>query len=232
MNRIVSHAALAALLLSGGATAAEVITGAEKIQLQKGKVVAWLQGKAIEAKAKVSLPFNIVIETNGLFTVDGGPVRALEEGDVLGRDGMLLKPDGSIGPVMDHITMNRGQVLRADDGAAAPPANNLQLGDGTVIQPDRKVITPSGSPSWLLDGELIRPGGGTYPARDTITMQNGKVMVQKDGSQLTVEPNRTIMMNDGTKVFGDGTFIRFNGDRGVVAEGQVVTIEGVIVRRR
>jgi hypothetical protein len=232
MNRIVSQVSLAVLLLAGGATAAEIITGAEKVQLQKGKVVAWLQGGIVEAKTKVALPFNIVVETNGSFTVDGGRLRSLEEGDILGRDGMLLKPDGSIGPVMDHITMNRGQVLRADDGAAAQPATNMQLGDGTVIQPDRKVITPSGSPSWLLDGELIRPGGGTYPARDTITMQNGKVMVQKDGSPLTVEPNRTIMMNDGTKVFGDGTFIRFNGDRGAVTEGQVVTIEGVIVRRR
>jgi hypothetical protein len=238
MNRIASQIAVIALLTTIVAHSAETITNAEKVQFKDRKVYAWLNGGRVEVTNKVELPFNILIETNGTFTVDDGRLRALQDGDVLGRDGMLLRPDGSITPVMDHITLNRGQVLRADGDAAEPQAA-LQLGDGTVIRPDRKVVTPTGMASWLQDGELLRPGGGTYPARDTITMRNGRVMVQKDGSMLTVEPNRNITMNDGTKVFADGTYILFNKARGTVSgepvqqlvEGQVLTLEGIVVRR-
>jgi hypothetical protein len=82
-----------------------------------------------------------------------------------------------------------------------------------------------------LDGELLRPQGGTIPAQDTITMQNGQVMVQKEGSMIVVGATRSMMMNDGTKVLGDGTVITFN-DRMKLTEGQVIPIEGVVVRRR
>jgi hypothetical protein len=232
MKKFFPYVAVLVLLLSAGLNAAEVITGAEKVQFKGKKIFAWLNGQPMEVTNQVALPFNIVVETNGTFTVDGGRTRALQDGDLLGSDGMLLKPDGSIGPVMNHLTLNRGQLLRAEDGEAAAPEAAMQLGDGTVVRPDRKIIGPTGSPSWLLDGELFRPQGGTFPARDTITMQNGQVMVQKDGTMLVVGATRSITMNDGTKVFGDGTIIGFNnGPRSTLTEGQVLPIEGVIVRR-
>ena len=232
MKMFFPHLAVLALVFTSGLPAAIIITGAEKVEFKENKVFAWLNGKPTEVTNQVALPFNILIETNGTFTVDGRKARALQEGDILGRDGMLLKPDGTIGPVMDHLTMNRGQVLRAEDGDAAPPSNALQLGDSTIVQPDRKVITASGSASWLQDGELLQPQGGTIPARDTITMQKGQVIVQKDGTQIIVGPTRSIMMNNGTKVMGDGTIIGFNGERSAVTEGQILPIEGIIVRRR
>jgi hypothetical protein len=40
------------------------------------------------------------------------------------------------------------------------------------------------------------------------------------------------MMNNGTKVMGDGTIIGFNGERSTVTEGQILPLEGIIVRRR
>lgn len=205
----------------------------EKVQLRDRKVLAWQNGTVVEAVTEVALPFNILIQTNGTFAVRGGKERQLAEGEILGRDGMLLKPDGSIVAVMDHVTMNRGQVLRSEDGEAAAPRDVIQLGDGTTLRPDRKIISPQGSPSWLLDGELLQPEGGSLPARDTITMQGGRVMVQKDGSMLPLDPTRSITMNDGTKVLGDGTIISFQGERTTkLTEGQVFVIEGVVVRRR
>jgi hypothetical protein len=221
------------LLFTAGLHAApnQPITNAEKVQFKNKKVYASIDGGLVAVTNQVALPFNILIDTNGMFTVDGGGMRALQDGDILSRDGMLLRPDGSISPVMDHITMNRGQVLRADDGEAAAPHAALQLGDGTVIQPDRKVVSPDGSPRWLQDGELLRPGGGTFPARDTVTMQNGQVVVQKDGAKIPVGAGRSIMMNNGTKVLGDGTLISFDGGLRTVSEGEIIALEGIIVRK-
>lgn len=226
------NAAVLAFLSSSGLFALEPLTATEKIQFKENKVFVWSNGRAAEAQTEVALPFGILIQTNGTFTVKGGRIRALEDGDILGRDGMLLKPDGSIGPVMDHVTMNRGQILRAEDGEAAAARDVMQLGDGTTVRPDRKIIMPSGMASWLLDGELLQPEGGSLPAQDTITMQNGQVMVQKDGSMLVIGATRSIMMNEGTKVLGDGTIITSNGDRTKLAEGQILPIEGVVTRRR
>jgi hypothetical protein len=39
------------------------------------------------------------------------------------------------------------------------------------------------------------------------------------------------MMNDGTKVFGDGTVIMKDGTSRKLAEGEVLTVEGVVTRR-
>ncbi len=39
-------------------------------------------------------------------------------------------------------------------------------------------------------------------------------------------------MNDGTKVLGDGTLIKPNGDRIKLGEGQVVILKGVVTKPR
>jgi hypothetical protein len=205
---------------------------ADRVQCQNNKVLVWQDGAATEATDNIALPFDIVVATNGTFTVKSGRVRQLGEGDILGRDGMLIQPNGSITPVMDHVTMNRGRVLATKDGETAELREAMPLADGATISADGKITTPDGTSRKLLDGEILRPEGGALPARDTITMQNGRVMVQKDGSMLSVDPGRTIRMNDGTKVESDGTITSFSGERTQLAEGQIYVVEGVVRLKR
>jgi hypothetical protein len=40
------------------------------------------------------------------------------------------------------------------------------------------------------------------------------------------------MMNDGTKVFGNGKIIYKNGPEAQLAEGQIIILEGVVTRPR
>jgi hypothetical protein len=205
---------------------------AEKVQFKNDRVLALPGSQVLKAPNEITLPFDIVVRTNGTFTVKGGQSRQLLEGEILGSDGMLIKPDGSIVPVIDHVTMNRGKVVLFKDGVTTEVNALLQFSDGSSIVPEG-VITPyGGAPRRLLDGEIFKLNGGSLPARDTITMQNGKVIVQKDGSQFTVEPNRSVTMNDGTKVLSDGTIIKFNGDQISLSEGQIYTLEGVVKRPR
>jgi hypothetical protein len=210
--------------------AAAPITGADKVQLQSGKVVVMQQGKATFAKADVALPHSIVIDTNGVYTVNRGKKRQLLEGETLDRNGMLLKADGSIIPVIDHVTMNRGRVMVMKDGDLSELKDRITLGDGSVITADAYIATKQGTKRRLLDGELFKLQGGALPARDTVSLDNGRVTVQKDGSQLVVESGRTITMNDGTKVFSDGTVVRFDGTQVKLREGDTLVIEGVVRR--
>jgi len=228
MKTFVVQLFLAFFAFSVGAAA---LSG-EKVQFKGGKVLVWPGGEMLKSPDEVQLPFAIVIQTNGTFTVKAGKVRTLQEGDVLGADGMLVKPDGTISPVMDHVTLNRGRVMLFKDGEATELRESLQLADGTTILPEGKISPRGSSPRLLLDGELFLLEGGALPTRDSITLQGGRVVVQKDGSKTVVEPARSIMMNDGTKVHGDGTVTRSNGDKLTLSEGQIITLEGVTTRPR
>jgi len=205
---------------------------AEKVQFLGGKVIVSPGARTLMAPEEATLPFNIVVLTNGTFTVKGGQLRTLQEGDALAADGMLSKADGTITPVIDHVSRQRGRVTLLRDGRASQPGETLKLDDGTTISPEGKITTPNGSSRVLLDGEIFKLEGGAVAARDTITKQNGRVKVQKDGSTISVEPGRSIMMNDGTKVLSDGTVIKTNGEQLTLVEGQVITIDGVVIRPR
>ena len=204
----------------------------ERVQFKDGNVHVWPGPQVLTAPDQATLHFSIIVQTNGSFTVNGGKARQLQEGEILSADGMLTKPDGSITAVMDHATLNRGRVMVMKDGDVSELTSILRLGNGTSISPDGKITPGTGSPRRLLDGELFRLEGGSLPARDSVTMQSGRVSVQKDGSKLNVEPGRSIIMNDGTKVFGDGTVVKFNGERIVLTDGQTLALDGVVTRPR
>lgn len=204
----------------------------DEVQFHGGKVLTWPGAKTLLAPDVASLPFAVLVQTNGTFTVQGGKLRTLAEGESIDKDGMLTKAGGTTQPVMDHVAYRRGHVVVVKDGEAGAASAPVKIGDGTTIYPDGKVTTSSGNSRRLLDGEVFRLQGGALPARDTITLQDGKVKVQKDGSLLTVAPGRSIMMNDGTKVFGDGKVVRADGAETQLAEGQIILIEGVVTRPR
>lgn len=214
---------------SDDAPAAKSVS-ADQVRVADGKLVAVADGKSFTPTNIVSLPFKIRVMTNLTFTVDGGKPRKLEDGQVLSKDGTLQSPDGSIMPVLDHVTQKDGKILVYRDGVATPVVGEVTLGDGSRILADGTYIDKSGRPTKLMDGQLVRLNGSTLLATDTATLKGGKVIVQKDGSLITLGHNQTMMMSDGTKVFGDGNVISRDGTSKSLAEGEILHIEGV--RRR
>ena len=93
--------------------------------------------------------------------------------------------------------------------------------DGTLRTPDRKMKR-------LIDGEIIKLDGREIASKDSVSLQGGKVVVQKDGGVVKLNPNQTLMMNDGTKVFADGTIQKSDGSKVTLTEGQILAIEGVV----
>ena len=67
---------------------------------------------------------------------------------------------------------------------------------------------------------------------DTVTMQEGRVFVQKDGTSFEVAPGRSLMMNDGSKVFGDGTVLLKSGEKTNVTSGAILKLEGISGKNR
>lgn len=199
---------------------------------RKGKELFLVKaGRSEPLTQELDLPHGIKVMTNGFFTVNGGKARELLDGQRLGTDGMLTSPDGRIEPVMDHITLRDGKVVVVRDGQGETLEQPMKLPNGARLTPDGTMRTANGRVHRLADGQLFALTGEALAAKDTITLRDGKVIVQKDGSQFEVTAHETLLMSEGTKVLGDGTVIKKDGTKFKLTEGQVVTVEGVVKLR-
>jgi hypothetical protein len=179
----------------------------------------------------IKLPNDITVSTNGTFKVGAYPPRPFLEGQVLGSDGMLTSPDGSIELVIDHVGMLAGKTFTFVDAGTTNATHDIQLGTEKVLTPDRVLLGRDGSWMRVIDGLVFAPDGTPIPAWDSISLQQGKVVVQKEGTRLLIQPGRSIMMNEGTKVFGDGRVVSKDGTITTLDEGQILIIEGVVKLR-
>jgi len=223
--------AFACTIFFGFCREAGAANGGEQVLFKDGFV--WLQkeGETVLLEKPIEFPNQVTISTNGTFQVNNHPPRAFEEGQILGADGMLLSPDGRIEPVIDHVALTEGRTQFSINGDPIPVAQDIPLGRDKVLTTDRALIGSDGSWMRVIDGQLFTPDGKSIPAIDTITLQDGKVIVQKEGTQLLIANGRSIMMNDGTKVFGDGQVVGSDGQITQLTEGQIVTIQGVVKLR-
>ena len=207
--------------------AAEAERAVDRVEFRAGKVMIIQEAKLVPAEQNLVMPNNIKVTTNGTYRVNGGKVRTLKEGQVIDKDGMLSSPDGSVVPVIDHIEKKNGKMLLIEDGDPKPLDREMAFPDGSKVLPDGTLRTANGKLKRLLDGDWLMLTGQSIPSRDTISLQQGTVVVQKDGSLLKLRPNQTLMMNDGTKALGNGTVKMKDGTTVTLAEGQVLVIEGV-----
>jgi len=222
---------LVSVVLTAGVVAAAEQT-AERAMLKDGKMMIVQVGKTIRMEKNVVLPHDVKVTTNATFTVNNGKQRQLKEGQVLDSDGMLTSPDGSVAPVLDHVAMKNGKLFVVRDGEASPVDHEIAFPDGSKVLPDSTLRTSDGRLKRLIDGDLLTLGGKALQSQDTISLQGGKVVVQKDGSLLTLRPNQSIMMNDGTKAFANGTVVSKDGTTTTLTEGQIVKVEGVVTSKK
>lgn len=219
-------ASTALLILFTAVATAQETQPVQRVTNKDGKLFVEQGGESVPMTQNVVLPYEITVTTNSVFIVNGGKPRTLHRGESLSRDGMLTNPDGTIVPVIDHLTKQAGKVLVVKDGESQTLQKAMVLPSGTRVQPDGTMYV-KGQLQRLVDGQYLRLDGSVFPAKDTVTLKNGRVLVQKDGAQFPIQPRQTIMMNDGTRVFGNGTVQRPDGQKLTLTEGQILTLEGV-----
>lgn len=178
--------------------------------------------------ATMTLPDDVEVKTNGVFKVANGAERKFKEGQRLQWDGTLINPDGSIQPVIDHIAIKGGKTMAIKDGEATQINQPVIWPLGTV-QPDATLVRAGGVRTRLTDGLMFKLDGTPIPAKDSITLLNGQVVIQRDGSMLKILGWQTMGMSDGTKVKGDGTVIYRDGREIKLHEGQTLLVEGAAI---
>ena len=168
----------------------------------------------------------------------GGKDRNLEEGQVIRNDGWLVKTNGMVEPIIDHLAMIAGRVILRRDGHEEGLTEQMVFPNGLIVNPNGSCTYPGSAPSRLANGQLFRFNGKAIHVMDAVTLINGKVMVQMDGALVYVSPvtavgvaGGAIGMCDRTLVKADGTMMRRDGSITVLREGHTVLIESFAPRR-
>jgi len=200
------------------------------VTAKDGQVYAIQNGTLELLTENLKLPFEVEVNTNGTYTVAGGNERKLQDGQIIRRDGWLLNPDGSIEPVFDHVAVKNGKVWVVRDGQAELLTSPTNFPNHLSITPDGWGVYPDGSRLRLMDGQLFRLDGTSISSKDTVTLKNGVVVVQKGGTLFQLSPVEVMGMYDGTRVYGNGTVEKPNGTTFQLQEGQTILLDGVIVR--
>lgn len=224
------------LLAAGLGLALHSVRAAEpavkSVQFKSGTVLVTLEsGETQTATNDVALPENIKVMTNGVFTVNNGKKRDLKDGQILGADGNLTSPNGTVEPVFDHVVMKGGRLMLVKDGESTAATGEIKLGDGTRIRSDGTITGTDGRIRRMLDGQIVKFSGEAITSTDTVTVKDGQVILQKDGGRITLRAGQTMMMSDGSKVFSDGTVLRADGARSKVGEGEILKLPGVSTRK-
>jgi uncharacterized protein DUF6799 len=228
-NNSILLIALTCSLMAGHCHGA--VSRAERVLFRDGLVWAVEPGKTTLLEEELELPNSILVKTNGTFQVGRHSPRAFAEGQILRADGMLISPNGRIEPVIDYVGLEAGATIFSVNGDENPVNRTIQLGKDKWLTSERELIGSDGSWMRVIDGQLFTPEGKTIPAVDTITLHEGKVIVQKEGTQLVIGSDRSMMMNEGTKVFGNGQVRSTDLQITQLTEGQLLTIEGVVKLR-
>lgn len=210
------------------AVRAEDTASVKSVQLKDARLIVTREGGKTEtATNEVAMPEGIKVMTNATFTVNAGKPRPLKDGQSLGADGNLTSPDGKVVPVFDHLVMKAGKLTIMKDGEESIATAEVRLDSGVSVRPDGTITTPNGRIRRMLDGQIARWSGEQVPTTDTVTIQDGQVVLQKDGGRVTLRPNQSMMMSDGTKVFGDGTVLFPGRNATKVKEGEILKLPGI-----
>ena len=229
MNRIIYILLFA--VVCAPALRAQSSDSADGATVKDGKLYS-KQGDKLEVLTdNLKFPLDIEVFTNGNFKVADGKERKLLEGQVIRRDGWLLNPDGSVEPVFDHVAMNAGKVILVRDGQSEVLTQPMTFPNKSSINPDGSCVYPDGSHARLMDGQLFHLDGAPILSKDAITMKNGRVVVQKEGTLIPLLPMQIMGMNDGTRVRGDGYIQKHDGTTIQLQEGQTILLDGALVKR-
>jgi len=214
------------------AAPAQVVKSVSSATFKESRVLVPEGGKTVETTNDVSLPGEILVRTNGVFTVKKGKERQLREGQIITSDGLLNSPDGSVEPVVDHLVLKGGKVQLIKDGDANPLGAEYVLPDAARVSPDGTIKARDGRLRRMLDGQIIKLDGVAIPATDTVSLQDGKVVLFKDGDRVELRRGQIMAMSDGSRVNGDGYLVRSNGTRVNLKEGEIIKVPGVISSKR
>jgi hypothetical protein len=213
--------------VSAACAGAQELKTLDHLTVEKGVVIQVKGGQREPLKEAFALPDGSKVQTNGVLVFAGaGGERKLAEGRKLTMDGFYLNGELLV-PLADHLLAQAGRAVIYRDGQPSPVSGEVVLGNGTRVQDNVMVVRPNGQRFRMQDGQQFTLTGTPLPAFDHIMNVGGRVLIQKEGSIIQVEPRRTLVMNDGTRVTGAGEIATRDDRKFTLTDGQRLTLPGI-----
>jgi hypothetical protein len=206
----------------------------EGVLMEGGQVFHIQAGIKTLITKPLQLSSGLEVRENGVVLLDARAVWNLEAGQLLGKDGTVLHPDGRVVYAEEHYLCRKGRIYHVLQGVDSLVDSEIVLPNGARIGVDNRMHLPSGKITYILDGQVLRRDGSELQAWDSVSIRNGKVVFYKDGSLLTLPSQSGTMMSEGTFVWGDGRITRRTKASGwsqftvALAEGMVMKLDGAI----
>ncbi len=178
------------------------------VVVQGGALFHWDNGVKTSISSPLRFGADYEIKPDGEVLRATSALWRLTEGQMLFHDGSILLDDGTMSYLEDHYIQQAGKLVKVSGGKQTVQAPGLRLPNGIIVREYGRMLMPNGYLSILQDGQVLRADGEELAAWDTIQFQNGTVTLFKDGSKLALAPGRLMVMNDGTKVWGNGMISR------------------------
>ncbi|HVD98163.1 MAG TPA: DUF6799 domain-containing protein [Cytophagaceae bacterium] len=137
----------------------------------------------------------------------------------------------------DGVVMKDGKVFSFDkNGVMIPLEEDKELSNGIKISKTGEYKTATGSKAKMKNGEIFSSKGDMMVLSDYAvkmegaTMKDGKVWIIKDAASTMVEGPSDF--GDGLKASNDGTITLKDGSTIALKEGELVTPQGELIRKR
>ncbi|HEX8548187.1 MAG TPA: DUF6799 domain-containing protein [Cytophagaceae bacterium] len=152
----------------------------------------------------------------GSYAQDAGAIdfRTVKEGVVM-RDGKMMKISkaGTLDPLEEDLTLSDAVVSKTGE-VKYTNGGKLRLKNGEVLTKNGKLM--------MLEDQVQNVEG--------VAVRDGKLILIKDGG-VTLVDNDTYLNNDG-KISGEGIVEYKSGFKYKIKEGEIVTLDGQIMRRK
>jgi len=135
---------------------------------------------------------------------------------------------------VDGTTVKNGEVYTLHDGASEVLTNNLKLPFDIEVTTNGTFTVAHGKERKLADGQLLRsdgwlmnPNGSMQPVFDHVTMENGQVIVVRDGeAEKLTEPMR---FPNNLTIAPDGSCNYPGSGPSRLADGQLFRLDGTAI---
>lgn len=147
----------------------------------------------------------------------------------------------------DGVLMQNGIMMKVEDGELTILEDEMTMSNGTTITSDGNYIKSDGTELTLQEGEHMDLEGITTILNtdidtsidlnqkvqnnpvinsnpDGVMMQHGKMMKVENGRMTILEDEMT--MSNGTKVMCDGNYIKEDGTKMMMEEGEHIDMAG------
>jgi hypothetical protein len=207
---------------------AQEIRTMDYVALKDGKVVVFQKGEPKVLDHDLTLTPELTVLTNGNLHITGTKDVPLPPGRKLTLDGFWLGEDGMLASFGPHYIVKDRVLYFVREGQYQPVDQEVIFANGLHLRPDGTVLTPDQRVIRLQDGQGLTAAGTNLAALDHIMMINSKLVLQKDGSLISL-PAGVMGMSDGTKVTPEGEVTPPGGAPFLLKNGQRVTVPGPIM---